>query len=394
MQVPNGAPLMHQQPSAQGQMYGQLPAGRGPGPAGAISSPYSARPTYAPGPPPQHQSAPQHLSRPQYQSGPSSNVQAPPQHATQYQGAPSPSHAQPAVSQYRSAPPPGFLGEGLPPAALGSKRRLDDGIAPEAKRPAPSSQPPRETIFRLLSSGRKIGAVIGRGGEIVKQLKAETGARIKVADAVPNCDERVVIMSSSPDPDVQWNCAQRALLEVHRRLLEGDHSMSAGSTAPVVTRFLVNQSQANNLLQRLDVTNMVRAEAGVDVKVLGPQELPACALSNDRVLQLTGTPQQLPRSLEILSQHFRENPPREKPGGAPPAIAALLARPGNVQGPPPHYGGPPPSYGSQPPHQYTPAPAPQYGAAAPGHAPYMPPPAALPSYSLGGPPQYGVPPAY
>lgn len=30
---------------------------------------------------------------------------------------------------------------------------------------------------------------------------------------------------------------------------------------------------------------MVRAEAGVDVKVLGPQELPACALSNDRVLQ-------------------------------------------------------------------------------------------------------------
>lgn len=43
---------------------------------------------------------------------------------------------------------------------------------------------------------------------------------------------------------------QRALLEVHRRLLEGDHSLTAGSTAPVVTRFLVNQSQANHLLQR------------------------------------------------------------------------------------------------------------------------------------------------
>lgn len=36
---------------------------------------------------------------------------------------------------------------------------------------------------------------------------------------------------------------------------------------------------------RLDVTNMVRAEAGVDLKVMGPQEVPACALSNDRVLQ-------------------------------------------------------------------------------------------------------------
>lgn len=43
---------------------------------------------------------------------------------------------------------------------------------------------------------------------------------------------------------------QRALFEVHRRLLEGDYSMTSGSTAPVVTRFLVNQPQANHLLQR------------------------------------------------------------------------------------------------------------------------------------------------
>ena len=42
----------------------------------------------------------------------------------------------------------------------------------------------------------------------MKQLKLETGARIKVADAVPNCEERVVIMSSPPNPEVQWNCAQ------------------------------------------------------------------------------------------------------------------------------------------------------------------------------------------
>lgn len=46
--------------------------------------------------------------------------------------------------------------------------------------------------------------------------------------------------------------------------------------------------------------------------------------------RITGTPQQLPRALEILSQHFRANPPREKPGGAPPAVAALLVRPGMI----------------------------------------------------------------
>ena len=48
------------------------------------------------------------------------------------------------------------------------------------------------------------------------------------------------------------------------------------------------------------------------------------------VCRITGTPQQLPRALEILSQHFRANPPREKPGGAPPAVAALLVRPGTL----------------------------------------------------------------
>lgn len=42
---------------------------------------------------------------------------------------------------------------------------------------------------------------------------------------------------------------QRALFEVHRRLVEGDYA-SSGAAAPVVTRFLVNQHQANQLLQR------------------------------------------------------------------------------------------------------------------------------------------------
>ena len=53
----------------------------------------------------------------------------------------------------------------------------------------------------------------------MKQLKVETGARIKVADAVPNCEERVVIMSSPPEPEVQWNCAQVCQLKLTYALL-------------------------------------------------------------------------------------------------------------------------------------------------------------------------------
>jgi poly(rC)-binding protein 2/3/4 len=39
--------------------------------------------------------------------------------------------------------------------------------------------------------------VIGKGGSIIKNLREETGARIKVADAVPGSEERVIIVSAN-----------------------------------------------------------------------------------------------------------------------------------------------------------------------------------------------------
>jgi poly(rC)-binding protein 2/3/4 len=39
--------------------------------------------------------------------------------------------------------------------------------------------------------------VIGKGGSIIENLREETGARIKVADAVPGSEERVIIISAN-----------------------------------------------------------------------------------------------------------------------------------------------------------------------------------------------------
>ena len=43
----------------------------------------------------------------------------------------------------------------------------------------------------------------------------------------------------------------------------------------------------------------------------------------------------------MVSRQIRENPPKEKPGGAPPQLGALLAG-----GAPARYGAPPPAYGA------------------------------------------------
>lgn len=53
-----------------------------------------------------------------------------------------------------------------------------------------------ELVFRLLCPSDKIGSVIGKGGSIIYTLRKETGARIKIANAVPGSDERVIIVSA------------------------------------------------------------------------------------------------------------------------------------------------------------------------------------------------------
>lgn len=79
--------------------------------------------------------------------------------------------------------------------AIHSKRDLGRS---EEELEYPSRQFPKghETVFRMLIHPSRVGAVIGKGGDHVKQMREETGARVKVAMAIPDCHERVVIISS------------------------------------------------------------------------------------------------------------------------------------------------------------------------------------------------------
>lgn len=58
---------------------------------------------------------------------------------------------------------------------------------------------PPETVIRVLVPGRRAGKVIGKGGAIVKHLKDMTGARIRMIEGVPGCDERVCVLSCQED---------------------------------------------------------------------------------------------------------------------------------------------------------------------------------------------------
>jgi len=53
-----------------------------------------------------------------------------------------------------------------------------------------------DAVFRILCPSQRIGSVIGKGGNIIKNLRQESGAKIKIADAILGVDERVIIISS------------------------------------------------------------------------------------------------------------------------------------------------------------------------------------------------------
>lgn len=55
----------------------------------------------------------------------------------------------------------------------------------------------QEVTFRILCSNDRVGAVIGKGGNIVRALQNESGAIISVAPSVVECEDRLVTITAS-----------------------------------------------------------------------------------------------------------------------------------------------------------------------------------------------------
>lgn len=56
------------------------------------------------------------------------------------------------------------------------------------------------TLLRVLCPSNKIGSVIGKGGSVISQIRQESGARIRVEDSIPGCEERIIFIAS-PDKE-------------------------------------------------------------------------------------------------------------------------------------------------------------------------------------------------
>ncbi|KAJ6796438.1 KH domain-containing protein HEN4-like [Iris pallida] len=227
--------------------------------------------------------------------------------------------------------------------------------------------PPGSVVYRILCPASKCGSVIGKGGGIVTRIRQETGAKVKLEDAVSGCEERLVIITGSdkdvvsfneehekegneenggtdgaeddkakaendepkdepsvsevPKPEKAVASAQKALLLVFERIIAAEPENDGGDEeSDVIVRLLVLSSQVGFLVGKGgNVIKQMSSDSGAQIRILAKDMIPLCASPHDDVVQITGKVDSAKKALQSVSQHLFENPPRDSfPAANPP----------------------------------------------------------------------------
>ncbi|GMJ04683.1 hypothetical protein like AT1G14170 [Hibiscus trionum] len=200
----------------------------------------------------------------------------------------------------------------------GSKRRNAD------EENEPRGIGPEDTVYRYLCHVKRIGSIIGRGGEIVKQLRSDSKANIRICDAVPGCEERVVMIYSSSEEtnpigdgdDELVSPAHDALFRVHDKVvadeLPADEDFEE-QTHVVTVRMLVASDQIGCVIGKGgQVIQTIRSETHAQIRVLSNDHLPPCALGSDELLQIVGEPSVVRKALSNVAYRLHDNPSRSQ----------------------------------------------------------------------------------
>ncbi|KAJ7535355.1 hypothetical protein O6H91_12G029500 [Diphasiastrum complanatum] len=169
---------------------------------------------------------------------------------------------------------------------------------------------PGENVFRLVVPLQKVGGIIGRKGEFVKKMCEETNSRIKILDGIPGTSERVVMVSAKDEPAATISPAMNGLLRVHQHLIDNSSADNGGGHAPVgviSSRLLVAATQAGSLIGKHGATiKSIQDASSTTVRVLPAEDVPLCALADDRVVEIQGEAQNVHKAIELITVHLRK----------------------------------------------------------------------------------------
>ncbi|XP_078174482.1 RNA-binding KH domain-containing protein RCF3-like isoform X2 [Carex rostrata] len=247
------------------------------------------------------------------------------------------------------------------------KRPSDENpLEPEIPAKAQKTGPPAPVVkqrlvtYKVLCPLAQSGSVIGKGGNIVSRIRQETGAKIKLEDAMPGCNERIVIITSfykevqkvneeserdelaeneekeaeaaEPSEEVSAEkvlpAAFDALMRVFERVMleecdieadeegggekrENKKEEEAERASLFVTfKMLVLSGQVGSLLGKGGVIiKKIMAESGAQVRVLSRDLLPLCAKPQEDVVQIAGELDSVRKAVVFIAKQLLERPP-------------------------------------------------------------------------------------
>ncbi|KAL5855077.1 hypothetical protein ACOSQ4_004879 [Xanthoceras sorbifolium] len=170
----------------------------------------------------------------------------------------------------------------------------------------------QEVNFRILCSNDRVGGVIGKGGTIIKALQGETGASIAVGATVAACDERLITVTASENPESRYSPAQKAVVLVFSRLIEAGvekgRDLSSNKGLLVTARLVVASSQVGCLLGKGGtIISEMRKATGTSIRILGDDQVPKCVPENDKVVQISGEFSKVKDAVYNVTGRLRDN---------------------------------------------------------------------------------------
>ncbi|GAV69543.1 KH_1 domain-containing protein [Cephalotus follicularis] len=171
-----------------------------------------------------------------------------------------------------------------------------------------------EVMFKILCANDRVGGIIGKGGTIIKNLQNETGASVVIGASTAECDERLITITATENPESRYSAAQKAAVLVFSRSVEAgiEKGLDSGSSkaSPVTARLVVPSNVVGCLLGKGGaIISEMRRVTGASIRIIGGDQVPKCASDseNDQVVQISGEFSKVKDAVYHVTGRLRDN---------------------------------------------------------------------------------------
>ncbi|XP_073498177.1 RNA-binding protein Nova-2-like isoform X1 [Phyllobates terribilis] len=198
------------------------------------------------------------------------------------------------------------------------KRPLETPTEASSTKRSNTAADDSELFLKVLIPSYAAGSIIGKGGQTIVQLQRETGATIKLSkskDFYPGTTERVCLVQGTAE----------ALMSVHNFIAEKVREVPQGATKsdlgvliPAQNNISAERAKQAKLIVPNTTAGLIIGKGGSTVRSIMEEsgawvqlsQKPAGPNLQERVVTVSGEPNQVQRAIRNIIHKAREDPPQ------------------------------------------------------------------------------------